>query len=116
EALHRALVAAVEDADEVLDKQRDVTNALAQGGEVDAKDTEAMVEIAAETARGDRTLERGVGGRNDAHIDALGRLATNALDHAFLQRTQHLGLRVERHVPDLVEKERSPVGALEAPR
>jgi hypothetical protein len=35
------------------------------------------------------------------------------LDHLLLQRAQHLGLRLEAHVADLVEEDRAAVGGFE---
>ncbi len=39
--------------------------------------------------------------------------AADALDHALLQEAQQLGLQRQRHVADLVEKQRAAVGELE---
>ena len=39
--------------------------------------------------------------------------AADRLDHLFLERAQHLGLRLQAHVADLVEEERPAVGQLE---
>src|SRR2546422_5478065 len=40
----------------------------------------------------------------------------DAGDHALFECAQHLGLRREAHVPDLVEKQRAAVRQLEFPR
>ena len=49
----------------------------------------------------------------DAHVDVDHVLAADARDLAGLQRAQHLGLRGEVHVADLVEEERAAVRLLE---
>ena len=56
-----------------------------------------------------------VGRGEDAHVDVDHVLAADARDLARLQRAQHLGLRDEVHVADLVEKERAAVRLLEEP-
>src|SRR5690606_24117787 len=56
-----------------------------------------------------------VRGRDDADVDGDGAVAADAGDPALLERAEHLRLRVEAHVPDLVEEERPAVGLLELP-
>ena len=41
------------------------------------------------------------------------RRAADRLDHLLLQGAQHLGLRLQAHVADFVEKQRPAVGRLE---
>ena len=54
-----------------------------------------------------------VGRGEHAHVDVDHVLAADADDLAGLQRAEHLGLRGEIHVADLVEEERAAVGLLE---
>ncbi len=54
-----------------------------------------------------------VGRREHANVDVNDVLAADARDVPGLHGAQHLGLRHELHVADLVEEERSPVGLLE---
>ena len=54
-----------------------------------------------------------VGRREDAHVDVDDVLAAHARDLARLHGAQHLGLRDELHVADLVEEERAAVRLLE---
>ena len=56
----------------------------------------------------------GVRRRDDAHVDAARARRADALDLAALQHAQQLRLLRQRHVADLVEEERAPVGELEA--
>ena len=41
------------------------------------------------------------------------RVPADRLDDLFLQRAQHLGLRLQAHVADFVEEQRAAVGQLE---
>ena len=54
-----------------------------------------------------------VRGGHHAHVDLDVPVASHAADAALLQGAQHLGLRRERHVADLVHEERASVGLLE---
>ena len=54
--------------------------------------------------------------REHAHVDRDRLRSADARDDAVLQHAQHLGLRREAHVADLVEEERAAVGLLELAR
>ena len=56
-----------------------------------------------------------VGGREHAHVHAHAVVPAHRVHDLLLQHAQHLGLRLEAHVADLVEKDRAVVGQLEAP-
>ncbi len=66
----------------------------------------------------EREIER-VGGEERIPLDVRVVAATHRdlhpLDLALLQRAEDLGLQHQAHVPDLVQEERAPVRALEAP-
>jgi hypothetical protein len=51
--------------------------------------------------------------RRDAHVDLDRLRAADRLHRLLLQHAQHLGLRLQAHVADLVEEERAAVGQLE---
>ena len=55
-----------------------------------------------------------VGGRDHAHIHALGLRRSDALHFAHFQHAQHLGLQIHRDVGDLVQKQRAAIGQLKA--
>ncbi len=44
---------------------------------------------------------------------SISRLGAHAHEHAGLQHTQQLDLQLDRHLGDLVEKQRAAVGAFE---
>jgi len=54
-----------------------------------------------------------MGRGDDAHIGADGFRSAEALEGLLLKHSQQFRLRRERDVPDLVEKDRSPVALLE---
>ena len=57
-----------------------------------------------------------MGRADDADVDALGRGRAEREHLPLLEHAQELGLRLERHVADLVEEERAAVGALDEAR
>ena len=72
-----------------------------------------MIEIAAKLVLLDEFVEIAVGGDDDAHIDLDGFVAADALDFAFFEDAEQLGLHGQRHVADFVEEEGAAVGLLE---
>jgi len=100
-------------AEEVFGEQRNVVAARAQRRHLDRDDVQPVVEIAAKTAVRDFRFEALVRRGDHAHVDADGLLAADFLERLLLQHAQHLGLRAQTHVADLVEEERSAVGQLE---
>ena len=95
---------------EVLDQQRDVLLAVAQGRNLQAEDVEAEVEVAAEGAVGDRRLQIAIGGGQDADVDVHALGAAHRTDFLFLDGAQQLGLQVDGQFADLVEKHGAAVG------
>ena len=74
---------------------------------------EAEVQVLAEMPLLDFLLEVLVGRRDHADVDLDRPRRAEALDLAFLQHAQHLGLRLGAHVADFVEEDRAAVGLLE---
>src|SRR3546814_3189662 len=68
-----------------------------------------ILEIGAEAAGGDFAFEIAVGRGNHAYIDAMERIAADALDLAVLQRAQKFGLHRERQFAHFVEEQRALV-------
>ena len=86
------------------------------GGARSGTTFEPEVEVLAELAGRDRRLQIAVGRGDDAHVDLQHLLAADARELARLQHAQHLGLRGQVHVADLVEEDRPAVGHLEQAR
>ncbi|KEH14066.1 hypothetical protein GY15_07625 [Delftia sp. 670] len=88
--------------------------ALAQRGQAQADDVEAVEQILAEGAVAHALLQVLVGGGDDAHMCLDGLVAAHAVEMPVRQHTQQARLQVERHVADFIEKERAALGLLEA--
>ena len=74
---------------------------------------EAVIEILAQLAGGDRLAQPHIGRGDDADID-LDRLpAADPQDLALLQKAQQQALQIDRHIADLVEKQRAAMGVLD---
>ena len=95
-------------------EERDVLAATPERRHLDRHDAEAIEEVLAELARGDRLLEGPVGRGDDAHVDLLRGDAADRLEAAVLEDAQELHLELRAHLPDLVEEDRAAVGELEA--
>ena len=81
--------------------------------QADGEHVDAVVQILAEPALGDQRRQVTIGGGNDPHVEGNLVLPAHAADAARLQRTQQAGLRVCRHVADLVEEQRAAMRLLE---
>ena len=79
----------------------------------DRNDVQPEVEILAERTRLDSGRQILVRRGQNAHVHADSLGAADRLHDLLLQRTQHLGLRLQTHVADLVEEDRPAVGRLE---
>ncbi len=80
---------------------------------MDGDDAEPVEQILPEAALGDLLLQVLVGGSDHPHIHLDVLVAPNGGDAALLQGAQHLGLRGQRHVADLVQEEGAAVRQLE---
>ena len=106
--------AAAEILHEVTNEQGHVFAAFAQRRNLNRKNIEAIVEIAAKFAVGDEAREVAIGGGHDADVDGLRAIAAEAFELLLLQNAEKFRLEFERNVADLVEKERAVIGELEA--
>ncbi len=96
-------------------ERRDVVLTLAQRRQSQAHDVEAMQQVFAEETQPHALLEILMRCRDDADIRLLRRVATDAVVLAVGEHAQQPYLQIGRHVADLVEKQRSALGLLEAP-
>src|SRR5206468_244494 len=94
-------------------ERRDVLAARAERRERDLDDREAVVEVLAERAFVHASRERTVRRREDAHVDRLLKVTSEAANGARLDRAQELRLDVERQLADLVEEDRAAVRLFE---
>ena len=100
---------------EVRAQVRDFLPALAKRRHVDADDVQPVVEVFAKFSFGDALLEVRVGGCQHANIDALRPRLAERHDFVLLQKSQQLGLNVERKIANLVEEQRAAPAAAPAP-
>ena len=77
-------------------------------------DIDAIKEVFAELAFLDHFGKVAVGGASQADVDGEAGVAAKALDAAFLQNAEKLGLQGEAQVANLVEKKSAAFGSLEA--
>ena len=100
--------------EKVADEGGDVFGSIAQRGDGEGDDIEPVEEVRAEGPGLDHFFKVAMGGGNDADIDGNTGSGADALDLAFLQDAEELGLKGEGDVADFVEKERAIVGLLES--
>jgi hypothetical protein len=86
-----------------------------KGGKKDRHHADAIVKIGAEVTGEHSRFQVPVGRGHQPHIHLDGVIAAHALELAFLQHAQQLGLKGRRDLPDLIQKQRAAVGHLEAP-
>ena len=83
------------------------------GGSSSGIDIDAMIQILAERALLHQLVEVAMRGHDHAHIHRNGAVAAHALHLPLFQHAQQLGLHHQRHVADLIQKQRAVVGLLE---
>ncbi len=76
---------------------------------VNAQHAQPVIEIRAEAPGLDRAVEIDVRGRDDPHVHRDRFLPAEPLDLALLQEAQQACLAFDRHIADLVEKQRAAV-------
>jgi len=105
---------AAEALHEVADEEREIFGALAEGGDLDGENVQAVKEVAAEGALGNKFREVLIGGGDNADVHALGAVAAEAFEFLLLEDAKEFGLEFEGKVADFIEKESAAVGELEA--
>ena len=99
---------------EIFGKKLDVFDALAEWGDVDADDVEAVEEVFAEGFFGDLFLEILVCGADDPDIGAESLVAAHAGELAFLKDPEDFALDLKGHLSDFVEEEGALVALFKA--
>ncbi len=95
------------------DQQRNILPALAEGRHHDRHDVQPIEEVFPKGAFFDFLQEILVRRGEDADIDLHQLRAADPVELLLLQRTQHLGLRAQAHVADLVQEQRPAVRLFE---
>jgi len=105
---------AAEALDEVADEERKIFGAFAKSGDLDGENVQAVKEVAAKGALGDKLCEVLIGGGDNADVHALGAVAAEAFEFLLLEDAKEFGLEFQGKVADFIEKESAAVGELEA--
>ena len=87
-------------------------SAVAQAGEHHLEGVEPIEQVWAETPLGDGPIERRIGRRDQEDID-LRSGAANRPHGPVVKQAQKHALQRDRHVADLVEKQRAPICLLD---
>src|SRR5262249_24422922 len=101
------------DLEEMLDEQRQIAFALPERRKNDRNDVQTVEEVFAKAPFPNLCLEILVRRRDDPDVDLDRAISPDPLELSFLEHAQDLGLRLERHVADLVEQQGAAVGDLE---
>src|ERR1700679_3981456 len=88
------------------DQQRNVFPAFAQRGNMNRKDAQTIEEILAKLALFDHRGQIAIGRRNHSRIHAKHASTAQPLELPLLQNAEQLWLQIQRHLSDLVEKDR----------
>ena len=102
--------------EELLGHQRNILAPLAQRRQMQAHDVEPVQQIGAELAARDLRVEILMRRRDHARIGAHQLAPADAIELARREHAQQPRLQRQRHVADLVEKQRAAGGLLEASR
>ena len=97
----------------MIREQRNVFLPLAQRRHEYRDHAQTKVQIFAKASTADLGLQVLVRRREHPDVDLDPRRTADGLERLLLQDAQHLGLRLDAHVADLVEKQRAAVGDLE---
>ena len=100
-------------AQEMIGQQAHVFDPLPQRRHMKRDHIQAVEQIFAEIAALDFLFQILVGGGDHAHVHLNGFRGAHRLKALLFERPQNLGLRLERHVADFIQEQRSAVGLLQ---
>src|SRR3990170_7707832 len=96
-------------------QEGDVLPPLAQRRDMNGYDIDPVVKVLSEGPLLNFFREIFIGCRDDPDIDLYVSISPDPLEFLFLQDAQYLGLCVQAHVPDLIQKEGPSVCKLKLP-
>jgi hypothetical protein len=99
--------------DIVFHEWSNVLASIPQGWQRYRKYVQAIVEVASKFTALHHAFEVLVSCGHEAHVDAMGAPASEALEFLFLQNTEELRLQCQGDIPYFVKKQSSFVGQLE---
>ena len=97
----------------MVHQQRQVLGMLGQRWSTDQEDRQPVVEVGAKEARLGVQGQRPVSGCQDAHVHLQLFVVAHPLQLAALDKAEEFGLQRQRHLADLVQKQRAPVGGFD---
>ena len=97
-------------------EQRKIFFAIRQPRRLNFHHGETVVQILPKTFLGDGGPQVVIRGGNDANIHFAGAQRSHSLHFLILEHAQELRLRGERHISDLIQKQRASMGVLEQAR
>ena len=100
--------------DEVVSEHGDVAATLPQRGNAHRKHCQTVIQVRPELAIIDHRFQVPIRRSDNADVDADGPAAAYTLKLLLLKNPQQLGLKMHRHVADLIQKQRAAVRRLEA--
>ena len=100
--------------DEMRGEFGNIFDSFAKRREMNRKDTEAVVQVLAETTLRDFVRQVPIGGRHNADVHTACPLLADPLELAFLNHAQELALELQRDFANFVEEQRSTVGRLKS--
>ena len=87
-----------------------VARALCQRGHAQFERADAKVQIFTKLAPANGVAQILVGGGNHPHVEVSHPLTAQAYQHALLQHAQQLGLQVNWHLGNFIQKQRAALG------
>jgi hypothetical protein len=94
-------------------ERRDIVRALAERGQANFENVQAIEEVLAEEALTDAFGQIDIGGGDNPDIEAHAFVAAEALDLAFLENAQKASLKADGHIADFIEEDGAIVGGFE---
>jgi hypothetical protein len=101
--------------EKILDQQRDIRAALAQRRDRNWHHLLAIEQILAEGSLLDAGDEIGIARRDHARVNLARAVGAHRAHDPVLEHAQELGLKLQRHLANLVEEDRSAVSRAEEP-
>ncbi len=87
---------------------------LPQGRQQDRENVDPVKQVFAKQTFPHMLFEVAMGRDQNPHVDAQGPAAAHTFHFALFENAQQLGLHQERHIADLVEKQRAAAGLFKA--
>src|SRR5260370_18144009 len=96
--------------DEVTEKMGNFSFSFPGVWQRKGENTQPIVQILSEFAATDHLAQVSIARHDDTNIDPRGADAAYSLELAFLEYAKKLGLKLQRHVSNFVEEQRSTIG------